>query len=76
MKYDNEDRGSGDWNINVNNHRFISDMAENVKVKHGMGAHLYAVEKVMQGQEAGDDLLVNIWKEVLEELDKLNESEV
>jgi hypothetical protein len=65
-----------EWNINVNNHRFISEMADSVKVKHGDGAHLYAVEKVMKGQEAGDDLLVNIWKEVLEELDKLNESEV
>jgi len=65
-----------EWENNIANPRFMTNMAENVKAKHGDGAHLYAVEKVMQGQETEDWLLVNIWKEVLEELDKLNESEV
>jgi hypothetical protein len=64
------------WTNNIANPRFVTNMAENVKAKHGDGAHLYAVEKVMRGQENGDELLVSIWKEVLEELDKLNESEV
>jgi hypothetical protein len=65
-----------EWDNNIANPRFITNMAENLKLKQGDGAHLYAVEKVMKGQKDGDELLVSIWKEVLEELDKLNESEV
>lgn len=76
MKYHDEDKGSGDWDNNVANPRFIENMAVHTRLKHGDGAYLYAVEKVMHGQKVGDELLVNIWKEVLEKLDKLNESEV
>ena len=65
-----------EWENNINNPRFIENMAVHTKLKHGDGAYLYAVEKVMKGQEVGDNLLVDIWKEVLEELDKLKESEV
>jgi len=70
------DDGSNDWNNNVNNPRFIANMAENLKIKMGDGAYVFAVEKVMQAQEEKDDLLLKIYKEVLQELDNLNESEV
>ena len=71
-----EDRGSGNWDNNVNNPRFIATMAENLKERLGDGAYIHAVEKVMFAQEHKDELLENIWKEVLQELDNLNESEV
>jgi hypothetical protein len=67
---------TSDWDNNICNPRFIENMAVHTRLKHGDGAYLYAVEKVMKGQESGDQLLVEIWKEVLENLDKLNESEV
>jgi hypothetical protein len=70
------DDGSNDWNNNVNNPRFIANMAENLKIKMGDGAYIFAVEKLMQAQEEKDDLLLKIYKEVLQELDNLNESEV
>jgi len=70
------DDGSNDWNNNVNNPRFIANMAENLKTKYGDGAYIFAVEKVMQSQENKDDLLEKIYKKVLQELDNLNESEV
>lgn len=75
MIYDDED-GSHSWDNNVNNPRFIANMAENLKLKMGDGAYLHAVEKVMKAQESKDELLESIWKEVLQELDNLNESEV
>jgi len=70
------DDGSNDWNNNVNNPRFIANMAENLKIKMGDGAYVFAVERVMQAQEEKDDLLLKIYKEVLQELDNLKESEV
>lgn len=76
MRYDDEDKGSGSWDNNVNNPRFIAIMAENLKERHGDGAYLHAVEKVMKAQESKDELLESIWKDVLQELDNLNESEV
>ena len=76
MSYDDEDKGSGSWDNDVRNTRFIANMAENLKVKHGDGAYIFAVEKLMQAQEEKDDLLLKIYKEVLQELDNLNESEV
>jgi hypothetical protein len=75
MRYDDED-GSHSWDNDVRNPRFIANMAENLKVKHGDGAYIFAVEKLMQAQEEKDDLLLKIYKEVLQELDNLNESEV
>lgn len=74
--YDDEDRGSGNWDNNVNNPRFIANMAEGLKKKYGDGAYIKALEKVMHAQEQKDDLLEKIYKEVLQELDNLNESEV
>jgi len=70
------DDGSNDWNNNVSNPRFIANMAEGLKLKYGDGAYIKAVEKVMYAQEHNDDLLLKIYKEVLQELDNLNESEV
>jgi hypothetical protein len=67
---------TSEWDNDIRNPRFIENMAVHTKLKHGDGAYLYAVEKVMNGQAVGDQLLVDIWKEVLENLDKLNESEV
>lgn len=75
MRYDDED-GSHSWDNNVNNPRFIATMAENLKERLGDGAYIHAVEKVMYAQEKKDELLESIWKEVLQELDNLNESEV
>lgn len=67
---------SNSWDNDVRNTRFIANMAEGLKVKYGDGAYVFAVEKVMQAQEEKDDLLLKIYKEVLQELDNLNESEV
>jgi hypothetical protein len=70
------DDGSGSWDNNVSNSIFITNMAESLKMKMGDGAYVFAVEKVMKAQEQKDDLLEKIYKEVLQELDNLNESEV
>jgi|688.fasta_scaffold10427_2 hypothetical protein len=67
---------TSDWNINVNNGIFITNMAEGLYKKYGDGAYVVAIEKVMKAQEQKDDLLEKIYKEVLQELDNLNESEV
>ena len=67
---------SNSWNIDVRNPRFIANMAEGLKEKYGDGAYIKAVEKVMYAQEHNDDLLLKIYKEVLQELDNLKESEV
>ena len=75
MSYDDY-TGGDDWGVDVRNPRFIANMAEGLKVKYGNGAYVFAVEKVMQAQEEKDDLLLKIYKEVLQELDNLNESEV
>jgi hypothetical protein len=67
---------SNSWDIDVRNPRFIANMAEGLKLKYGDGAYIKAVEKVMYAQEHNDDLLLKIYKEVLQELDNLKESEV
>lgn len=71
---DVEERNS--WDVDVRNPRFIANMAENLYEKYRDGAYVMAVEKVMHAQEHNDDLLLKIWKEVLQELDNLRESEV
>jgi len=75
--YDDDDEdGSHSWDSDVRNPRFIANMAKNLYEKHRDGAYVMAVEKVMFAQEHKDYLLLNIWKEVLQELDNLRESEV
>ena len=55
----------------------MENLAKGYIKRHGEGAHLYAVEKLMKAEQDRDDIMVEICKRVLVELDKLNnESEV
>ena len=68
---------TSDWDNNVHNPLFMENLARGYIKRHGEGAHLYAVEKLMKAEQDRDDIMVEICKRVLVELDKLNnESEV
>ena len=58
------------------NPRFMENMAKSYITRHGDGAHLVALEKLMGAQEQKDGVLEKIYKDILSELDKLNKSEV
>lgn len=46
-------------------YRFITEIAESLLENHPDSAHLYALEKLQEGQ------IPNMWRQVLIELDKL-----
>ena len=50
-------------------HTLVMDLIEN----HGKGAHAYALEKLLQYQD--DELIVGMWRKVLNELDEYNQEE-
>ena len=65
-----------DWDNHVMNPRFMENLAKSYITRHGDGAHLIAVEKLLEAQEKKDEVLEKIYKDILSELDKFNKSEV
>ena len=64
------------WDNHVHNPRFMENLAKSYITRHGDGAHLLALEKMLGAQEQKDEVLEEVYKDLLNELDKLNKSEV
>ena len=65
-----------DWDNHVMNPRFMENLARSYITRFGDGAHLFAMEHLMEAQKKKDEVLEKIYKDILDELDKLNKSEV
>lgn len=68
--YIDEDEARSDWDNDIRNPRFMQNMANDVRKKHGDKAHLYAVEQILEREKDGNSLSASIWREVLNNLDQ------
>jgi hypothetical protein len=50
-------------------HLLVEELIKN----HGKGAHAYALERMLMYQD--DELIVGMWRKVLNELDEYNQEE-
>jgi hypothetical protein len=54
-----------------NDPRFTQDIVDLLKETHGADhAHLYALERVLRGQEMNNEHEVNLWRGILTALDR------
>ena len=67
-KYDESD---DEWyHTDPRDRRFSGDLAQSVKDNHGEGAYLYALERLIEGEQRNDEMSVALWRSVLDKLTK------
>lgn len=54
---------------------FNQDLTRATIEFNGDKAHLYALERFLEFEKRGDDLGMNMWRNVLNDLDELNKGE-
>jgi hypothetical protein len=73
-KYDEAD---DEWyHTDPKDRRFSKDIVQALKENHGDRAHLYALERLLEGEQRKDELSIELWRDILDKLteEKDNES--
>jgi hypothetical protein len=55
--------------------RIQHDLVQGLKEEFGEGVYAYAIERLIWFQDQGDEFGVNMWRNVLADLDEINKGE-